>query len=91
MTSISPPEWVLYITSGAAVGVVYFALLLRTVRLHSSRASVGHIIALYAIRMIAAISVFWLVAQNGALPLLLALMGFLAARIAIQRFAGARS
>jgi F1F0 ATPase subunit 2 len=88
MSWISPTDVVLYLTAGAALGAVYFFLLLRTVRLHASQAAAIYIIPLYFMRFAAAVPAFWITAQQGALPLLLALLGFLTARLVIQRWAG---
>ncbi len=88
MSWISPTDVVLYLTAGATLGAVYFVLLLRTVRLHTSQAAAIRIIPLYFMRLAAAVSAFWIIAQQGALPLLLALLGFLIARLVIQRWMG---
>jgi F1F0 ATPase subunit 2 len=74
--------------AGAALGAVYFSLLLRTVRLHASQAAAIYIIPLYFMRLAVAFAAFWIIAQQGALPLLLTLLGFLIARLVIQRWMG---
>jgi F1F0 ATPase subunit 2 len=81
-------EVALYLTTGAALGAVYFVLLLRTVRLHASQAAAIRIIPLHIMRFSTAVSAFWIIAQQGALPLLLALLGFQIARLVIQRWMG---
>lgn len=86
MSWISPTDVVLYLAAGAALGAAYFVLLLRTVRLHASQAAAIRIVPLYFMRLAAAVSAFWIIAQQGALPLLLALLGFLIARFVIQRW-----
>ena len=86
MNPISPTEIALYLAAGGALGAVYFALLARPVRLHVAQAAAMRIIALYALRIVAAVAAFWVIAQRGALPLLLALAGFLAARAATRRW-----
>jgi F1F0 ATPase subunit 2 len=88
MSWINPTEAALYLTAGAVLGSAYFLLLLRTVRLHASQAAAITIIGVYFMRFAAAVSVFWVIAQQGALPLLLALLGFLIARTAAQRWMG---
>jgi len=88
MTGIDPYAAASYLALGAALGVSYFLLLLRSVRLHASQAPAVRVAPLYLIRIGAAVSAFWLIAQHGALPLLLALLGFLVARIAVQFCAG---
>jgi type IV secretory pathway VirB3-like protein len=59
------------------------------VRLHTSRAAASAIVALYAARFVLAAGAFWFIAQQGALALLIALAGFLVARIVSQRLVGA--
>ena len=86
MSWTGPAEIVLYLAAGAALGAVYFLLLLRTARLHASRAVAVRIVPLYIMRFAAAGAVFWVVARQGAPALLLALLGFLIARLIIQRF-----
>ena len=88
MSWISTTDVVSYLMAGAALGAVYFALLLQTVRLYASQAVAIYIIPLYFMRFAAAVSAFWITAQQGALPLLLTLLGFLIARLVIQRWMG---
>ncbi len=88
MSSISPVEIALYLLAGAALGGIYFFLLLRTVRLYTAEAKAALVVPLYLLRLAAAGAAFWFIAQQGALPLLLALAGFLLARIAVQRWVG---
>ena len=88
MSWLSPTDVALYLTAGAVLGAVYFVLLLRAVRLHASQATAISIIPLYIMRFAAAVSAFWIIAQQGALPLLLALLGFLIARLVVQRWMG---
>jgi F1F0 ATPase subunit 2 len=79
----------LYPLAGAALGALYFALVHRTARLHAASGPAGRIIALYVARLALAVAVFWAIAQAGALPLLLALAGFVGARMAVTRRLGA--
>lgn len=88
MSWLSAMDVALYLTAGVALGAAYFVLLLRTVRLHALQATANRIIPLYFMRFAAAVSVFGVIAQQGALPLLLALLGFLAARLIAQRWMG---
>jgi F1F0 ATPase subunit 2 len=88
MSWLSPTDVALYLTAGAVLGAVYFVLLLRTVRLHASQATAISIIPLYIMRFATAVSAFWIIAQQGALPLLLTLLGFLIARLVVQRWMG---
>jgi len=88
MSWLSPTDIVLYLTAGAALGAFYFVLLLQAVRLYAAQAAAIRIIPLHIMRFAAAVWAFWVIAQQGALPLLLSLLGFLIARIAIQRRMG---
>lgn len=88
MSWLGAMEIVLYLAAGAVLGAGYFALLHRTVRLHAAQAAALHTIPLYLVRFAAAIAAFWFIAQQGALPLLAALFGFLIARFAMQRRMG---
>ncbi len=83
--AIAPLDIALYLTAGAALGGLYFLMLLHTVRLHAADAPAGRIVPLYLGRLILAIGAFWFIAQQGPLPLLLALAGFLMARWIAKR------
>ena len=87
MNWINPAESASYLAAGMALGAAYFYILLRTVGLHASQAAAARIVSLYLLRLAAAVSAFWVIAQQGAAPLLLTLTGFLIARIAAQRWA----
>ena len=92
-----------YLALGAALGAGYFALLRRAVRLYAGRGTAQgtalgtaegtvegtavRFLAFYVLRFAGAGLVFYLVVQQGALPLLMALLGFLLARIVAQRVA----
>lgn len=82
------PHVATYLATGVALGAIYFLLLFRTVRLHASQAAATRIVLLYVLRFALAASVFWVIAQQGAAPLLLGLLGFLIARVAGQRWVG---
>jgi len=71
---------------GAVVGALYFFILYRTVRMHAAGAAIARVLPLYLLRAAGAIAVFWTIAREGAIPLLLALAGFLVARYAAQYF-----
>lgn len=88
MSALNPVTISLYLAVGGAVGTVYFVLLLRTVRLFGSRAAISLILPLYVLRIAGAVLAFWLVAQQGTVPLLTALLGFLGARAVVQWRAG---
>lgn len=74
---------------GAALGAIYFTLLRRAVRRHAEGGTAAGFVGLTVVRIGLAVAVFWAVAHAGALPLLLALGGFLAARTLIRRRAEA--
>jgi len=74
-----------FVALGAAAGALYFLLLYHSVRLHAAGAAVGRVAPLYLLRIAGAVAVFWTVAQQGALPLILALGGFVLAREVARR------
>jgi F1F0 ATPase subunit 2 len=78
-------EYAFFAGIGAVTGALYFLILYRTVRLYSGGAAVARVLPLYLLRAAGAIAVFWMVAREGAIPLLLALAGFLVARYAAQQ------
>jgi F1F0 ATPase subunit 2 len=88
MSPISPAEIALYLLAGAALGGAYFFLLLRMVQACTAGAKMNLVVPLYLLRLAAAGAAFWFIAQQGAVPLLLALAGFVLARIAVQRWVG---
>jgi F1F0 ATPase subunit 2 len=87
---MKPIDVALFLAAGAALGALYFILVYRTARLHAAAAPLTPIVALYLVRLGLAAAAFWLIAQQGAIPLLLALAGFIAARMVVLRCAGAR-
>ncbi|MGH9579811.1 MAG: ATP synthase subunit I [Terriglobales bacterium] len=88
MNSIFPTESVAALAAGTALGVFYFYAMYHTIRLYAARAAASKIVLLYLLRGGAAVIVFWVIALQGALPLLLGLLGFLLARLVAQRWAG---
>lgn len=86
MNWLNLPDVATYFATGVALGAIYFLLLFQTVRLHASQAAATLIVPLYVLRFAVAFSAFWVIAQQGAAPLLLGLLGFLIARIASQRW-----
>ncbi|MCP5367727.1 MAG: hypothetical protein H6907_06210 [Hyphomicrobiales bacterium] len=78
-----------YLIAGAALGAVYFLLLLRVARGLACRAGLTAMIPLSLGRIALAAVVFWAIAQAGAGPLLAALAGFLAARAWVRHRAEA--
>jgi F1F0 ATPase subunit 2 len=87
---VTPIDYALYPGAGALLGALYFVLVFRTARLHTEGAAASRIIPLYALRIGLAVAAFWAIAQQGAMPLLLALLGFLIARMLVQSRLGLR-
>lgn len=75
-------------SAGLMLGTAYFAALFQAIRLQASRGSAFVAIPLHVGRVVAAVVAFWLAAQQGALTILLVLLGFLCARHVFQRFIG---
>jgi F1F0 ATPase subunit 2 len=88
MTVIDLSEAAVYLAAGAVLGTAYFVLLLRAVRAHAGRGATSRVVSLYFLRLALAGSAFWVIAQQGAAPLLLAMLGFVLARTAVQRRIG---
>lgn len=88
MSSMSPTDIAWYTVAGGAIGAIYFVLLRHTVQRQASRAAAAPMIPLFLLRLAAAVSAFWAIAQQGAAPLLLALLGFMIARMVVQRSVG---
>jgi F1F0 ATPase subunit 2 len=85
MTTIPTMTIAIALAAGFAVGLVYFFLLFRTVRLHLMDGPTAEIIVLYGIRIVLVGVVFWLLVEYGALSLLVGFAGFLMARFAVRR------
>jgi F1F0 ATPase subunit 2 len=79
-------EYAFFAGIGAVTGALYFLILYRTVQMHAAGAAIARVFPLYLLRAAGAIAVFWMIAREGAVPLLLALAGFLVARYAAQYF-----
>jgi len=77
-----------FAAAGAVVGALYFLLLYRTVQLHAAGAEAARVVPLYLLRAASAVAVFWVIAREGAIPLVMALAGFLVARYAAQHVIG---
>ena len=69
---------------GAALGIAFFLSLKTTATLYA-RGGAALAIALHAGRLAVAAGGFWFAATAGAVPLIAALAGFLAARYAVTR------
>ena len=76
-----------YVFAGAGlmVGLVHFLGLRVNTRLFLEDGANLRAIGAYLLRVVATVVAFSLIAQAGALPLLAAFVGFLFARIAVQR------
>jgi F1F0 ATPase subunit 2 len=85
MNATGPIEIALYLGIGAVLGAVYFVLLHHSVRRYVAGAPPLRVVSVFLLRFAAAGVAFWLLAQQGAAPLLLAMLGFLAARLVAQR------
>jgi hypothetical protein len=79
----------LYTLTGAILGGAYFFLLFRSLCLHLGQAATIRIVPLHLIRFGLVLATFWVIVQEGAVPLLLAFIGFLAARFWAQFRLGA--
>lgn len=78
----------LYALIGAMLGGAYFFLLFNAMRLHLGQVATIRIVPLHLIRFGLALAIFWVIVQQGAIPLLLTFIGFLAARFWAQRRLG---
>lgn len=76
---------ILYTAVGGIVGFIYFVLLLGLVRLQTTGATLIYLAGLHVFRILLAVTAFWFIAQHGALALLAALLGFMLARLVVQR------
>lgn len=76
----------LWLGAGGMFGTAHFMLLRRTVRLTLSGSVMAQVLPLYAVRICVTVGAFWTIAQYGAIALLLALGGFLLARVLVQRY-----
>jgi F1F0 ATPase subunit 2 len=85
MTHIEYALYGAFFAAGIVAGILYFLLLYRTVQLYAAGAAAALVIPLYALRIVGAVALFWFAAQQGAIPLLLALAGFLIVRYGAQR------
>ncbi|HEX2573600.1 MAG TPA: ATP synthase subunit I [Polyangia bacterium] len=72
-------------TLGLGLGIAYFLALRHNVRAYVEGGIGARGLALHAARFVATGAVFFWLAQYGALPVLLALVGFLAARQPVLR------
>ncbi|MFT5182096.1 MAG: F1F0 ATPase subunit 2 [Alphaproteobacteria bacterium] len=91
MNTFSLIDSAAYLAAGAALGAAYFALLYRTVCLHGAQVSALKTVLLFMLRLGAAVIVFWVIAQQGAAPLLWSALGFFLSRLLALRLAGRMS
>ncbi len=84
MSEVLTIDLAAWIAAGAVVGVAYFLILYRTARLLADGGPWTGAAPLYLLRGAVAVAAFWFAAQHGALPLILSLLGFLAARYSLQ-------
>ena len=70
---------------GFACGAVYHYLLHLSVQSMTGGVVASRVVAMSLLRLAAAGVVFWLIVQNGAVPLLAAALGFVASRFAAIR------
>jgi N-ATPase, AtpR subunit len=86
MSAILSTPMVASLAAGVALGVFYFTVMYRAVCLQAARTAAAKIVLLTLLRVGAALIVFWVIALQGALPLLLGLLGFLLARFLAQHW-----
>jgi tellurite resistance protein TehA-like permease len=89
MSSLVTAGSVLSLLAGFAVGLVYFGLLHRAVRMQLSDGPTLPVVGLLVLRFALVGVTFWLLVQHGALSLLLGFGGFLVGRFAVRRIVGA--
>lgn len=80
------PELAFWLAAGVALGAVYLWLVARTVAAITGEGRKTGAAAWLVLRMALAAGAFWAAATQGALPVLVMLLGFLIARtVAIRR------
>lgn len=84
MSAINPYHVALFLAVGLLIGGLYFVLLWYSVRAFAAENSVVRLIPLSLLRMSVAVVCFWFIAQQGVVPVLSALAGFLIGRLAVQ-------
>jgi hypothetical protein len=83
MTPVSPFAAGIFVGVGFALGLVHFHGLRRDARRYLARGVSLGAVAAHAARLLASAAALVIVARSGAVPLLAALAGFLAARFAV--------
>jgi len=78
---------ILFFLAGTLIGALYFFLLYSAILRHFSGVTPFRVVPLHLLRLGLALTTLWLIAQQGPMPLLLCLAGFLTARLwALGRF-----
>ena len=85
MTAMHAVTVCVFAGAGLILGLVHFLGLRVSTRLFLEDGANLRAIGAYLLRVVATVVAFSLIAQAGALPLLVAFVGFLFARIAVQR------
>jgi F1F0 ATPase subunit 2 len=75
-----------YAVVGLATGLAYFAALRVNVRLYLDGDARWRPVILHGVRIAAAVALFWLLATQGAAPLVAGLAGFVTARFIARRW-----
>jgi len=88
MSIINQIELVLWPVVGVLLGAFYFFMLHRVVCLITSHTAATLIIPLHLTRVGVTLVVLWIIALQGAVPLLLVVLGFVVARRVAQRSIG---
>ena len=79
-------QFALWLAAGIALGAVYLWLVARTVAALTGSGGKAPAALWLVLRMALAVGAFWVAATEGALPVLVMLLGFLIARtVAIRR------
>jgi len=75
-----------YGVAGLAAGLAYFAVLRVNVRLYLNGTARWQPLILHGVRTTAAVALFWVLANQGAAPMLAGLAGFITARFIALRW-----
>ncbi len=86
MNAINPYQVALFLPVGLLIGSLYFLLLWYSVRSFAAQSSVARMVPLSLLRMAVAVVCFWFIAQQGVVPVLSALAGFLIGRLIVKHW-----
>jgi F1F0 ATPase subunit 2 len=75
-----------YVVVGLAAGLAYFAVLRVNVRQYLDGTARWQPLTLHGVRIAAAVALFWVLATQGAAPMLAGLAGFVTARFVALRW-----